>query len=158
MDNSVVYHARYGDYSKAAYLALWKERGSIAICAVIDPEKKYEAPNPRFASGNAGGGSCELRAFLQELVPEIKAEGNKVLLWNEGQVARLVVHVSRDGDVVVSTEDRNGSIGVVVRFTKASSSYAIVEQMYYLLAKENQMSPRGNAAESFQKDKQFLVF
>jgi hypothetical protein len=50
MDNSVVYHARYGDYSKVAYLApLEGEGDSVAICCAIDPEKKYEAPNPRFA-------------------------------------------------------------------------------------------------------------
>ncbi len=158
MNKVIVCHARYGDYSRAAYLALWKERESIAICAVIDQERKYEAPNPRFAAGNAGGRSCDLRSFLQELVPEVKAEGNKVLLWNEGQMARLVVHLSCDGDVVVSTEDRCGSIGVVVRFTKASPSYTIVEQMYDLMAKENQASPKEDAANSFQNDKQFLVF
>lgn len=156
MDNSITYYARHGDYSRISYLLVWEERGEMCIRSVIDHEKRYESPNPRFTAGNAGGRSCDLRSLLQELVLEVKDEGSKLLLSSVNQMTQLVIHLGRDGDCVVSTEDRSGGIGVTVRFVRRTAGYRAVKGMLRLIEKHNRTSPNEDAAKAFEKDRPHL--
>lgn len=158
MDNQAVCHARHGDYSKEAYLVTWTEGGMVAVCAVIDKEKEFEAPNPRFTNRAAGGTSNKLHAFFQKLITTGGEGGAKTFLYGDEKSFKIGLYLSHDGDVVVSTEDGHGSIGVVVRFTQTNKYYKDVHQMHRQLAEENERSPVKSAAKVFKEDKLHKIF
>lgn len=157
MNTSIVYHARHGDYSQSSYILVWEDDKGICIRAVIDHEKRYDLPNPRFTSSAALGQSLELHEFLRELLPEIEKEGSKLLLWSEDSVSKMVLRITPDGECEISTENRNSSIGVTVRFTRKTQGYKSIKTILRLVFKLNRISPDRDAIKVFEKDNLCIV-
>lgn len=150
--------ARHGDNSPRSYLVVWESDGQVSVRAVIDEERKFDAPDPCFKSEQNGGASPKINHLIQTLVLEVRREGNTFSLWGAGETARVSFTMSRAGDCTVSTVDRRGGIGVTAVFTKKERGYRPMKALLGLLAKSNLADPEKDAGKVFEKDRPYIFF
>lgn len=117
--------ARKGDCSKKSYLAVTSqiERvGFVSVCAVIDKDKRFEGPNPRFCTLTGGGKSLALHAVLSHLFDKThKDERGRAVFLGDSlsslSPAKVILSRDRSGDIIVQTTDFDENIdGVRVLF------------------------------------------
>lgn len=139
MDQFAHTAVRSGDLPGHSYVAIAMERDCALIQTIIDPNHPYGAGKPRFVSQANGGNSFDVWGALMQCytVFEKGSDPERRPFLEDSKRNRLVLHCTKRGDVVVSTETHDGKQEALVRVGNDHPHFPHVLNLFRAIQTEN---------------------
>jgi hypothetical protein len=137
--------ARHGDYSPRSFLEMELNDQGFNIRCVIDQERHWEAPNPKFCPAFAGGRSLEVYRVLWVLYNELPTDQHQraFVESSQGEGSRFII--LRKDDMIVATEDVHGEYGASVFVGSQSLHFPELKRLYDAISNDNKKEPLWDA-------------